>query len=133
MKETEVRIIKPWSAPAAACASTLYALSPDSQTPLSPAIIGAARMLAEINATRHILMVLTDGDCDYGNLAVTAACRLAAAQGVETVGVGMACAEVTQAFPPRYSVNVEDLSQLATTGLGVLVAMLEDANPTAAE
>jgi hypothetical protein len=36
---------------------------------------------------------------------------------------------VASAFPPRYSVNVEDLGQLATTGLGVLTNMLEEANP----
>jgi anti-anti-sigma regulatory factor len=41
----------------------------------------------------------------------------------------MSCKSVIKAFPPRYSINVENLEQLAATGLGVLVAMLEDANP----
>jgi hypothetical protein len=90
-------------------------------------------MLGEVNATRRVLMVLTDGECDYGPDAVTRACTIAADLGVETVGIGMACAAVTAAFPKRYSVNVENLAQLAQTGLGVLVRMLEDANPAAAD
>jgi Mg-chelatase subunit ChlD len=122
-------VVKPFSVPMDSCAGALGSLGPTGYTPLAPAILGAAGMLAEINATRHICMVLTDGECDYGNDAVTAACALAEDMGVETVGVGMACDEVTRAFPPRYSVNVTDLGQLASTGLGVLVAMLEDANP----
>jgi hypothetical protein len=122
-------VVKPFTAPMDGCAAALGSVSATGYTPLAPAILGAAGMLAEVNATRHILMVLTDGECDYGNDAVTAACALAEDQGVETVGVGMACDEVTRAFPPRYSVNVTDLGQLASTGLGVLVAMLEDANP----
>jgi Mg-chelatase subunit ChlD len=122
-------VVKPFAAPMDGCAAALGSVHANAYTPLAPAILGAAGMLAEVNATRHILMVLTDGECDYGNDAVTAACALAEDMGVETVGVGMACGEVTRAFPPRYSVNVTDLNQLATTGLGVLVAMLEDANP----
>ena len=90
-------------------------------------------MLAGVSATRHILMAITDGECDLGPSTVTRACTLAGDRGVETVGVGMQCASVTAAFPPRYSVNVEDLQQLAQQGLGVLVSMLEDANPRGAD
>jgi hypothetical protein len=122
-------VVKPFSVPMDSCAGALGSLGPTGYTPLAPAILGAAGMLAEINATRHICMVLTDGECDYGETAVVAACSLAEDMGVEVVGVGMDCASVTAAFPPRYSVNVTDLAQLASTGLGVLVSMLEDANP----
>jgi hypothetical protein len=122
-------MVKPFAAPMDNCAGALGSVSPNAYTPLAPAIMGAAGMLAEVNATRHICMVLTDGECDYGEAAVVAACRLAEDMGVEVVGVGMDCASVTAAFPPRYSVNVTDLAQLSSTGLGVLVAMLEDANP----
>jgi hypothetical protein len=45
----------------------------------------------------------------------------------------MSCASVIAAFPPRYSVNVENIEQLAQAGLGVLVSMLEDANPRGAD
>jgi len=40
----------------------------------------------------------------------------------------MACDSVIAAFPDGYSVNVESLDQLAKTGLGTLVRMLEDAD-----
>ena len=125
----QLTVVKPWSVPVADRAGVLARVQASAWTPLSPAIMAGADMLAAINATRHILMVLTDGECDYGNDGVRAACQLADDQGVETVGIGMACAAVIDAFPPRYSVNVTDLTQLASTGLGVLVTMLEDANP----
>ena len=128
-RDLVLAIIKPWEIPVADRAAQLAALSPDGGTPLSAAIWAGARMLAEVNATRHILMALTDGECDLGADGVTRACRLAEDLGVEAVGIGMNCAEVTAAFPPRYSVNVRDLSHLAEKGLGALVAMLEDANP----
>ena len=129
----QITMLKPWSVPVADCALTLANARPTGWTPLSPAIITAAGMLAEVNASRHILMVLTDGECDYGTDGVQTACRLAEGYGVETVGIGMACAEVAAAFPPRYSVNVTDLAQLGAAGLGALVAMLEDANPRGAD
>jgi hypothetical protein len=124
-----LRIVKPWSASLASCAVRIANLGDDGWTPLSPAILTGAHMLIEVNATRHVCMVLTDGQCDYGAETVTTACRLANDMGVEVVGIGMDCLTVAKAFPPRYSVNVEDLQQLASTGLGVLCAMLEDANP----
>jgi Mg-chelatase subunit ChlD len=127
----DVKVIKPWEIAMADRAAHLAAEQPNGGTPLSPAIMQAARMLADVSATRHILMVLTDGECDFGADGVTRACALATDMGVETVGIGMDCPSVTAAFPPRYSVNVENLHQLATTGLGVLVQMLEDANPRA--
>jgi hypothetical protein len=128
----EITVVKPWSTPIADCVTAMVNHTrAHGWTPLSPAIIACAGMLAEVNATRHILMVLTDGECDYGASGVRAACTLAEDHDVEVVGVGMACPSVTAAFPPRYSVNVSDLSQLAGAGLGVLVQMLEDANPRA--
>jgi Mg-chelatase subunit ChlD len=130
---TELEMVKPWSMPMAACATAIWAIGPGGQTPLSPAIVEAANMLAGIDASRRIIMVLTDGDCDLGPATVTAACRLAAARGVETVGIGLNAPRVIAAFPPQYSINVDDLDQLSAKGLGVLVDMLEDANPTAAE
>jgi hypothetical protein len=129
MTGATVTVVKPWSVPIADRAAQLATVKPDAWTPLSPAIMATAGMLAEVNASRHILMVLTDGECDYGEDGVRTACKLAEDLGVETVGVGMACQSVIDAFPPRYSVNVNDLTQLASTGLGVLVAMLEDASP----
>jgi hypothetical protein len=129
----KVVIIKPWHLPLASCAASLARVYGMAQTPLSPAILAGGRLLADVMATRRILMCLTDGECDYGAAGVTKACAIVRDDGVEVVGVGMACASVAAAFPPRYSVNVQDLDQLATTGLGVLCTMLEDANPRGAD
>lgn len=128
-----VRVVKPWDATVRDRVLSLNSVRAGAFTPLSPAIIAAAGMMAEVTATRRIMLVLTDGSCDYGAEAVTAACRVAATMGVEVVGIGMDAAEVTRAFPPRYSVNVQDLDQLACTGLGVLVDMLEDTSPLGAD
>ena len=99
---------------------------PQGFTPLSPAILGAAELLmGEALATRRILMVLTDGDCDLGNARVTEACDIARAWGVEVVGIGIDAPAVAAAFPQGRSVNVRDLSQLGATGLGVLCDLLE--------
>ena len=128
-----VSLIKPWAKTVHQCAGVILGSSANGTTPLAPAIIECARELAGVSATRRLLMVLTDGQCDYGADGVQRACVLADDLGVETVGVGMACADVVRAFPPRYSVNVDDLRQLAKTGLGKLCAMLEDANPRGAD
>ncbi len=127
----DVKVIKPWEVAMTDRAAHLAAEQPGGGTPLSPAIMRAATILADVGATRRVLMVLTDGECDFGADGVTRACALATDMGIETVGIGMDCPSVTAAFPPHYSVNVENLHQLATTGLGVLVRMLEDANPRA--
>ena len=130
---TRLTVLKAWETPIADRAAHLAVFPPLGGTPLSPAILHGARMLSAVNATRHIMMVLTDGEDDYGPEGVQRACTLADYLGVEIVGIGMACASVTAAFPPRYSINVADLQQLAQTGLGVLVRMLEDAAPYAAD
>jgi nitric oxide reductase activation protein len=128
-----ITIIKPWGVRTEDRAAAITAIEGNSTTPLSPAIIECSRMLATVNATRHILLCLTDGECNYKADGVRAACAIAQDYGVEPVGIGINCDQVVAAFPPRYSVNVENLAQLAATGLGVLVAMLEDANPMAAD
>ena len=126
-------VVKPWEVRTDDRAAAITAIEGKNTTPLSPAIIECSRMLAAVNATRHILLCLTDGECNYRAAGVRAACAIAQDHGVEPVGIGINCDQVVAAFPPRYSVNVKDLAQLAATGLGVLVAMLEDANPMAAD
>jgi len=129
----KITVLKPWEVQVQDRAAVLGTCEINGSTPMSPAIIECSGMLSEVAATRHILMVLTDGECDYGPAGVTRACVLAGDVGVEVVGVGMSCASVIAAFPPRYSVNVENIAQLAQAGLGVLVSMLEDANPRGAD
>ena len=119
----------PFGLPVRANAHRLMAVPPQVTTPMSPAILGAAEVLRTMDATRHILMVLTDGDCNYGNGAVTDACLVARTWGVEVVALGMAAPNVVNAFPDGHSVNVNDLAALGKTGLGVLARMLEEAAP----
>jgi cobalamin biosynthesis protein CobT len=128
----DLTIVKDWNESPLDCAHAVSSLKATLGTPLSAAIVTAAQDLANIQATRRILMVITDGMCSLGTEGVTMACKLASDYGVETVGIGIACSAVIAAFPPRYSVNVDDINQLAATGLGALVGMLEDAAGEAA-
>ena len=124
----DLTIVKDWDTSANGAAYAVARMDTGVGTPLSPAIITAAEMAQDVAATRRIVMVLTDGGCNFRAPAVTIACRIAASMGVETVGIGMNCDAVIAAFPDGYSVNIEDITQLATTGLGTLVRMLEDAD-----
>jgi hypothetical protein len=119
----------PFGMPVRPNAHRIMAVGPHVTTPLSPAILGCAEVLRDVDATRHVMMVLTDGDCDYGNACVTDACLVARTWGVEVVGVGMAAPQVAAAFPDGHSVNVPTLAALGQTGLGVLARMLEEAAP----
>jgi Mg-chelatase subunit ChlD len=122
-----ILVLKDWHETTRNSAAQIASARALTSTALSPAILKGADMLcAQAGATRRILMAITDGECDMGAKAVTKACTLAADQDVEVVGIGMDCASVTAAFPPRYSINVQDLRQLAAAGLGALVSMLED-------
>jgi hypothetical protein len=131
--EATVTVIKDWDTPVSQCAAALLHTQPHYWTPLAPSIMHVAPMIADMSANRKLLMVLTDGECDWGADAVRSACRYAAGLGVETVGIGMACESIVAAFPKPYSVNVNDLAHLARTGLGVLVDILEEADPRGAD
>jgi hypothetical protein len=91
-------------------------------TPLSVSILGGAERLMNEQATRRILMVLTDGECDLGAERVKAAVKMTEARGVETVGIGCGT-DVAYAFE-RF-VNVMDMSRLAEDGLAALVDLLQ--------
>jgi hypothetical protein len=129
----DIHVAKDWDRSVQDAAWPILSMQGTSFTPLSQAIVGAAEYLRNVNATRHILLVVTDGVCDLGPDTVQAACNIAASMRVETVGLGMACAEVVDAFPAGYSENIEDLTHLATKGMAVLTRMLEDANPRGAD
>jgi Mg-chelatase subunit ChlD len=129
----DIHVAKDWDRSVQDAAWPILSMRGTSYTPLSQAIVGAAEYLRNVNATRHILLVVTDGVCDLGPDTVHAACNIAASMRVEVVGLGMACAEVVDAFPAGYSENIEDLTHLATKGMAVLTRMLEDANPRGAD
>jgi hypothetical protein len=127
--ECDLRTMKDWDTPARDAAARIATMGTFMGTPLAPAIITGAEMTREVaHCTRRIVMALTDGQCNFRAEAVTSACRIAASMGVEAVGIGMNCEKVIKAFPDGYSVNIEDMNQLAATGLGTLVRMLEDAD-----
>src|SRR5262249_29325279 len=122
-----IDIAKGFDEPCSVAALSIARMCDEATTPLSPAILECTKLVGEVPASRRIVMALTDGMCNFCESAVKAACTLAADQGVEVVGIGIAAHEVIDSFPPGYSVNVHDLNQLATTGLGQLVRMMEDA------
>ena len=126
----KIKMLKPWDRSCGDSARTMTALKARGSTPMSPSILEISRAMADMNATRKIIMVLTDGGCDYGEKCMHAACNLAGDMGVEVVGIGMNCKMVLDMFPAGYSVNVENLKHLAKVGLGVLCDMLEDADMT---
>jgi Mg-chelatase subunit ChlD len=133
MSGADIHVAKDWDRSVQDAAWPILSMQGTSYTPLSQAIVGAAEYLRNVNASRHILLVVTDGVCDLGPDTVRAACNIAASMRVEVVGLGMACAEVVDAFPAGYSENIEDLTHLATKGMAVLTRMLEDANPRGAD
>jgi hypothetical protein len=133
MGGADIHVAKDWDHSVQDAAWPILSMQGTSYTPLSQAIVGAAEYLRNVNATRHILLVVTDGVCELGPDTVRAACNIAASMRVETVGLGMACTEVVDAFPAGYSENIEDLTHLATKGMAVLTRMLEDANPRGAD
>jgi Mg-chelatase subunit ChlD len=108
-------------------ASTVYRQQPRGGTALAPAILEATRLLSDTPATRHVMLVVTDGECFYGSGLVREACTLAADAGIEVVGLGVKAAQViAQAFPDGRSVNVDDAIQLGRRGMRQVADVLDD-------
>ena len=93
----------------------------------------ARRLLNERNATRRILLVLTDGQDNYPPEAMKACRDYYAKLGVEIVALAMmvnesgAGREITRLFRRSFGKNVtfvNDLSQIASAGLRELVTVL---------
>jgi Mg-chelatase subunit ChlD len=96
-------------------------------THLAPAIMGGARMLTETGANRLVQIMITDGMCAFGAVAVSECCHIARdTLDVETVAIGISAPEVIGIFPNRHSVNIKRLSDLTHGALHSLAAMLED-------
>jgi len=91
-------------------------------TPLAASLLAAADLLREVHADRKIILALTDGSCDLGPAAVTAAVGMVAKRGVECAGIGLGV-DVDYAFP--VAVRVNDASHLATEGLATLARAIE--------
>jgi Mg-chelatase subunit ChlD len=97
-------------------------------TGLAPAIPATAKLLLDNarDATRHVLLVLTDGDCDYGADMVRDACKVVTAWGVQVIGLGLATdGTIERSFPDRRSVNVADMAELGRRGMRLVNDLLE--------
>jgi hypothetical protein len=89
--------------------------------------MGGARMLTETGANRLVQIMLTDGMCSFGAVAVAECCGIARdTLDVETVAVGIQAPEVVGVFPSRHSVNIDQLSDLTNGALRSLAGMLEE-------
>ncbi len=123
--DSHIKIAKPFNKRARACAWEMANLAEfkSNGTNMSPAILQAAKRLKAVNATRHILFVLTDGECTHGKGTTKQCAKLAEAMGVEVIGFGVGC-DVRSAFPTAIRVS-SDMSEIARTGLSVLAKTLK--------
>jgi len=123
--EAQLRIAKPFNKRARACAWALANMSETHSqgTNMSPAILQAAKKLKTVNATRRILFVLTDGQCNWNQTVTYECAKLAENMGVEVIGFGVGC-DVTQAFPNAINVPT-DMTLIARTGLKALADKLK--------
>ena len=98
-------------------------------TAMLPALkLCAERLLKAGNATRRILLALTDGQDGYAQEANTALCRYYRTRGVEIIGIGLQAGRVHGNFDGK-AVSVYDCSALSRTGLGELVKVLNAGAP----
>ena len=98
-------------------------------TAMLPALkLCAERLLKAGNATRRILLALTDGQDGYAQEANTALCRYYRARGVEIIGIGLQAGRVGGNFDDK-AVSVRDCSALSRTGLSELVKVLNAGAP----
>lgn len=107
-------------------AATLASVKPKGGTRLAPCIMGLGELMLNVPASRRIMIVLTDGACDYGQALVRDACGIVASWGVEPVGIGLCRPESVQAFPKGRAVNVNDLKELGRTAMRVIADLLEE-------
>ncbi len=124
--QAHLRIAKPFNKRLRACASSMELLAEykSNGTNMSPAIIAAAKFLKTAPATRHILFVLTDGECAHTHQACYKSAQVAENLGVEVIGFGVGC-DVSEAFPTAIRVPT-DMQEIARTGLRALAKKLKD-------
>jgi nitric oxide reductase activation protein len=90
-------------------------------TPDAQCIKLAADILRRRDASRRVMIVLTDGNGDYGHAVTKAAVQYAERAGVEMIGIGIE-RDVVSSYPT--SIVVEDLSDLTGQAMTVLVNRL---------
>jgi uncharacterized protein with von Willebrand factor type A (vWA) domain len=66
-------------------AANAHAVNLNGTTNTTLAIVKAAESLAHVDATRKMILVVTDGGCGYGPTAVSEACNHARARGIDQI------------------------------------------------
>lgn len=93
-------------------------------TPMSPAIISAAQLMPKVaprECTDHLIMVITDGQCNHGEFGLRRAVEFSRMHGIDVcaVGLGGGAAYVPKVFDNgAYAPNVD---ALASEGLMTLI------------
>ena len=117
-----LRVFKDWHERACVGDARIAASGCPYGTPMSPAIMACANILARRKVTRRILMTLTDGECNFGSDMVKQANHYARAKGVLSIGIGI-MTDVGDKWPDG-ATKVDDLSKLASVALGDLARIL---------
>jgi len=106
----------------------------NSGTALAPAIVQCSeRLAANLQATRRMLMVLSDGECSYGKDTVKLAVRMAQQQhATEVIAFGLGNGMSAESFANMFGTNVvhvsgSDLDQLDHKAFDELARKLERA------
>ena len=95
-------------------------------TPLSENVLKASEHLAKADATEHVLIVLTDGSCNSGDLAVLNAVAFAKQRGQKVIGVAIKRERCLQAMANADAlVFSPDGASLSGKVLDALVTQLE--------
>jgi cobalamin biosynthesis protein CobT len=103
-----------------------YSSSPRGGTSLCGGMWHAMPMLANRPGTKHIMFVLSDGECNLGAPMTKATIDLLRKKypHVDLIGMGIEL-DVSEMFGKEHSVHVEDVSKLVTGGLQTLLRRLK--------
>src|SRR4029077_17950379 len=73
-----LHVMRNWNSAKPKADAAIVSFAATHSTPLSPAIVGASEwMRRTVQADRYVLIVMTDGGCNYGADNTKAACQIA--------------------------------------------------------
>ena len=94
--------IKDWHTPTAHAWVVAACASADGGTHIAPAILAGTRLIAQRDADRRIILILTDGDDSYPPEAARSASTMAMRDhGVEVCAIGLRLGRVTPSRSAR--------------------------------
>ena len=127
----DIDIFKGWDEPVRNCLGRFTQVKATGGTPMSDGIQFALQALSARKERHRILLVITDGDPDYGHdPVIRRQQRLAEEAGIAIVGVGIdnGCYSVTQLY--KRHVVVEDVGELPTRLLAVVDGIVFPRGPS---